>query len=207
MADIDACKRELRRELKLRRNSLSAEERACAAEAIALRLFGLPEYQAADVVLSYLSFGSEVETRRIIERAWGDGKLVALPRCNAQSHSMTWYKVDSLDGLEESALGILEPSPARAQAIDLRDFVEPLAIVPGLAFDKQGYRLGYGGGYYDRFLANFNGVSVGLCYEALLHPSLRALGVVDTYDVPVDTVLTEARSTQRWTTNPPLRAQ
>lgn len=106
---------------------------------------------------------------------------------------MRWYPVTSLTGLARGPFGVLEPAEDPARELDLSGRADALAVVPGLAFDARGFRLGYGGGYYDAFLASFRGTSVGLCREAQLVESLRALGAVDAHDVPVGLVVTEAR--------------
>ena len=178
------------KELRARR---SAAERAATDSAIAARLFDLTAFQAARVIAPYLSFGTEVETRAIIERAWAAGKTVALPRCVPATRAMRWYAVTSLAGLARGPRGVLEPAEDPARELDLSARADALAVVPGLAFDARGFRLGYGGGYFDAFLSSFRGTSVGLCREAQLVESLRALGAVDAHDVPVGLVVTEAR--------------
>lgn len=186
-------KDELRTHFKALRARRSAGERVAVDEAISARLFDLSAYRAARLIAPYLSFGAEVETRGIIERAWAADKTVALPRCVSGERLMRWYAVTSLEGLVRSPLGVLEPAEDPARELDLSGRADALAVVPGLAFDAQGLRLGYGGGYYDAFLASFRGTSVGLCREAQLVESLRALGGIDAHDVPVDFVVTEAR--------------
>ncbi len=186
-------KDELRARFKALRAGQTAGERAAVDSAITTRFAELPAYRAARIIAPYLSFGAEVETRGIIERAWAAGKRVALPRCVSGARAMRWYAVTSLEGLVRGPFGVLEPAEDPARELDLSGRADALAVVPGLAFDAQGFRLGYGGGYYDAFLSAFPGVSVGLCREAQLVESLRALGGIDAHDVPVDFVVTEAR--------------
>ena len=146
----------------------------------------------SETVLIYLSFASEVETRGIIRAAWELGKAVALPRVCA-ARSLRWYRVDSLDSLSVSSFGIKEPPPHENREVVPGSAPGHVAIVPGLAFDCQGFRLGYGGGFYDVFLAGFPGVSIGLCRERQLCASLDDLGVIDPHDRRVDFVVTEQR--------------
>lgn len=190
---FDECKRRMRTQMRRLRIGQDADARARADAAIRERLCALRALEEAEVVLSYLSFGSEVDTRGIIERAWAAGKAVALPRCVPGTRMMQWYRVHSFDGLERNRLGMDEPrpDPACEQLTDTGERM--LALVPGLAFDTSGYRLGYGGGFYDTFLAGFNGVSVGLCRELLLRESLQNEGVVESHDLPVQLVVTERR--------------
>ncbi|MBP3884851.1 MAG: 5-formyltetrahydrofolate cyclo-ligase [Olsenella sp.] len=182
----DACKRELRARMREARASLSVTERERADAAIRGRLFSLEAWKAARTVYTYLSFGSEVDTARIIERAWTMGKVVALPRCVPGERRLEWFRVETLEGLVKSSFGVLEPTRLESLLLPAQGDESSLAIVPGLAFDREGHRLGYGGGYYDVFLAGFRGCSVGLCRPGSLLESLRALGCVDDFDVPVD---------------------
>jgi 5-formyltetrahydrofolate cyclo-ligase len=101
--------------------------------------------------------------------------------------------VSSFDALVKSKLGMDEPVPDAAHEQHLGTGERMLALVPGLTFDAAGCRMGYGGGFYDTFLAKFDGVSVGLCREAAWSCDLRAEGIVDEHDLPVQLVVTESR--------------
>ena len=182
----------LRARLLAERAALAADARERTDAGIAARVAGLPEFAAADTVLTYLSFGPEVDTRAIIRQAWAAGKRVALPCCVPGTRAMEWYVVDTLDGLVRCRFGMEEPAPDPARAV-APDAVGPhaLALVPGLAFDRRGFRIGYGGGFYDRFLAEFAGVSAGLVRDDVLLPALPAL---EEPDAPVDVVVTESRA-------------
>ena len=153
MSSFDEFKQARRRELKAARVALGAEERASIDAAIAANLFELPEYEQADLVLPYLSFGAEIDTRGIIRDAWSRGKTVALPRCVEGTRLMRWFIVDSFDGLVKSSFGVDEPACDPEREIDPSSRSNALVIVPGLEFDRLGYRLGYGGGFYDAFLS------------------------------------------------------
>ena len=134
--------------------------------------------------------GAEVETRGIIERAWQAGKVVALPRCTGP-RQMRWFRITSFDDLETSALGVEEPRIGTATEQQPTAGTCPVAIVPGFTFDEHGYRLGYGGGFYDTFLADFAGTSIGLCRSAMRVRDLNELGAIGPYDLPVDLVITD----------------
>ena len=185
-------KRALRKLLLRERAEPAPGERASIDTRIAHRVVAAPAFVQSETVLIYLSFASEVETRGIIRAAWELGKAVALPRVCAE-HSLRWYRVDSLDGLRVSSFGIKEPPPHEEREVIAGSAPGHVAIVPGLAFDRQGFRLGYGGGFYDVFLAGFPGVSIGLCRERQLCASLDDLGVIDSHDRCVDFVVTEQR--------------
>ena len=181
----------MRAELKRARQEVPASERRRIDKTIAQALAATEAWRTSQVVFTYLSFGAEVDTRAIIERAWEGKKVVALPRCVEGTRLMEWYRVSSYDSLMPSRMGMLEP-PRDPRAL-LQPGASPheLAIVPALTFDAQGYRLGYGGGYYDTFLEHFSGVSIGLCRAHALSADLRAAGVIEPHDLPVDLVITE----------------
>ena len=190
---VDERKRELRAHFKQVRRELGAEGRAVADAGIEANLLALREFAEAEVLLAYLDFGPEVRTRGIIEAAWRAGKVVALPWCVPGTHEMRWFRVSSFDALVKSKLGMDEPVPDPANEQLLGTGERMLALVPGLTFDAAGNRLGYGGGFYDKFLAKFDGVSVGLCREAAWSGDLRAEGIIDTRDLSAQIVMTERR--------------
>ena len=192
---IVEAKRDLRARMRAVRSDMGPEGRARVDRAICERVCGLAEWQAAPVVLPYLSFGAEVDTRGLIARAWEAGKVVALPRCVGGTRQMRWYVVESLDGLERSRLGVEEPVADPARVLDPAGAGAcALTLVPGLAFDPAGFRIGYGGGFYDAFLGGFPGVRLGLCREAQLVASLRDEGVLEPHDLPCDLVVSELRT-------------
>lgn len=186
--------KQLRRlELRRLRKELEPEKRRAIDDAITLHCLELPEWERARLVFSYLSFGPEVDTRQLITAAWAQSKLVALPRCVPGSRRLRWHRVDELEHLSLSPLGMEEPEPF-AEEVDPTTIdphrVPAVALVPGLGFDFLGYRLGYGGGYYDGFLTEFAGPSVGLCRELALSELLEG---VEPHDRRVSIVVTERR--------------
>ena len=191
MGELDGAKKELRRQMKALRNGLDTQERERVDGAICRNLLSLDAFRRADVVLPYLSFGTEVDTRGFIACALDCGKIVALPRVVEGERHMRWYRIFGLEGLERSALGVEEPPVDPVREVDPLASSRALAIVPALTFDAQGYRLGYGGGFYDAFLAAFPGVSAGLCRSVQFLDDLQALGVIEPHDLPVDVVVTE----------------
>ena len=177
-----------RASMKAVRGGLSEADRAAASERIAHEVVSCEAYRRAETILSYLSFGTEVETRGIIRRAWADGKTVALPRCTGP-RALRWYRAASFEGLEKSRFGMWEPPADPTDEVAPNVSAPSLAIVPGLAFDACGMRLGYGGGYYDAFLASFSGIAVGVCFSCQLLPSLSARGLAEPHDRPVSQVI------------------
>ncbi len=147
------------------------------------------DWGRSDVVYAYLSLKDEVDTRALVSDALRAGKRVALPRCASSPRGLAWHYVSSLDGLVPGHFGILEPDPALHELAPSTGAAHALALVPGLTFDDEGFRLGYGGGYYDGFLSRFEGVSVGLCRSSLRVESLDGMGCLVPHDVPVDLVV------------------
>lgn len=137
----------------------------------------------------YMSFGSEVGTDEIYKRLVYDNKRIVIPRCG-EGCRMDGYYISSPDQLERGSYGISEPSAEliRTGGISIAERQNiDLIVVPGLGFDNDGYRIGYGKGYYDRYLSGFVGQTVGLCYmECLLSRVIH-----DEYDKKIETVLTD----------------
>lgn len=178
----------LRRELRLRRREMPSEERAELSRRIAERLLSTDEYRRVDTVLCFVSTDIEVDTTLIIEAALDGGKRLAVPRC-LPDRQMEFGLISSTAELVTGAYDIKEP-PACCEVIDPADAVSAICIVPGLAFDKDGYRLGFGGGYYDRFLPHFRGKACGICYESFILPQLPK----GRYDRPVDMLVTDEKT-------------
>ena len=186
-----ASKALMRAQFKAVREGLIPGERRAIDEAIARNVAALPEFAAADGVFTYLSFGAEVDTRELIQRAWEAGKTVCLPRVVPSTREMRWYAVESFDGLVRSSFGVEEPPDDPSREVRPAVFACPVALVPGLAFDREGFRLGYGGGFYDTFLPAFPGTSIGLIRACQL---VDRLSVRDIHDAPVNIVALEQGS-------------
>ncbi len=146
-------------------------------------------YRQARTVMLVASFDTEIDTRRLIRTALLEGKRVALPVCKAKGRRMAPTVIRDVGrDLEKGCYGIMEPS-ARCPVIADPETID-LILVPGMAFNEQGYRLGYGGGYYDRFLKDLHHpVTVGLAREAFIRPDIP----VEPHDLPVQWVMTEKR--------------
>lgn len=174
-------KNSLRRLYKEKRAVLSFQDTAFTDSRIAAVLFAAEEYRGASQILLYASVNREVDTRQICIRAVSDGKTVFFPRCEGEG-KMTFYRTEQFPSAA-GAYAIPEPEPGEKYHPGERD----LCLVPGLAFDAHGFRLGYGKGFYDRFLSDFPGVCCGLCRAAFLAETLPA----DVYDRRVDGIVTE----------------
>jgi len=186
-------KHEIRRSAHARRDAQSDPE--AASRVIFDRLAQMPEYVDARTVLSYVSFHNEVSTRQFLARVWSDGKRLAVPYCVGDCLEL--FRLESCDELAPRTLGILEPKADYLGRVDRR--IGPgeldLIVVPGLAFDPQCGRIGYGKGYYDRLLRQVSAKTavVAVAFACQVFPEVPVLG----YDVRMDKVVTEREVYQR----------
>lgn len=149
------------------------------------RLISSNIYKKSKVLFTYVSFGSEVDTLALIEKAISDGKTVCIPKTNFEDKEMKAIKIESLRELIKTKQGILEPIGGEELNIDSIDFI----IMPGVAFDFNGNRIGYGAGFYDRFLnkQRKKSIKVALCYETQIIEDAMA----EEHDIKVDYIITE----------------
>ncbi|MBQ8683343.1 MAG: 5-formyltetrahydrofolate cyclo-ligase [Clostridia bacterium] len=185
VSDIRPIKTELRQKYRSLRQAMPQEIKDQRDEAIAVQVRQLWQYQRNEVLLVYVSTAIEVDTHRIIRQALADGKRVAVPRCVPDTRNMEFYYIHSMEELEPGAFGVLEPHPDEAHLYHESD--GGLCIVPAFSYDWQGFRLGYGKGYYDRFLSRFEGNMVGICYSDCVQRTLPH----GRYDRPVELLVTE----------------
>ena len=183
--DIREYKRKLRDKYKTIRKNLSKEEKNALDNEIKDRVCRLRQYKKADTLLCYVSTPIEVNTIPLILQAFKDGKRVAVPRCIDNTREMEFYYITSLDDLAPRTFGVLEPIDGRCQKAT--EFSNSICIVPGLAFDYAGFRLGYGKGYYDRFLCNYPFTKVGVVYESCMRGKLPH----GRFDIHVDVLVTQ----------------
>ncbi len=181
-------KARLRSEIAARRDQLGPEERAAIAAALTRQLVQLPQYAAARSVLATMAIGTEWSTRGFLDHALADGKVVVLPRITAPPRRLALHAVADLDrDLVPGIWAIPEPDPARCPALEVGSV--DFALVPALAADAAGYRLGYGAGYFDRLLA-------GRGAKPFCVTALPAIFVVENlphepHDIAVDLVVDE----------------
>ena len=173
-------KQELRRAISRRKKEMTPQEiEACSAR-LAEKLFALEAYQKARAIYGYLSYNQEVRTEPILARALAEGKRVAVPKVFGDRMAFIW--LEDLEAVAEGYCRIPEPIADGPEADD----PTALVLMPGLAFDRQGGRMGYGGGFYDKYLHDHPGhPTVALCYGFQLLPHVD----MEAHDVPVDTVL------------------
>lgn len=185
VTDIRPIKKELRAKYRALREAMPPEVKSQRDIAIANQVRRLWQYQRNNVLLVYVSTAIEVDTYRIIEQALSDDKIVAVPRCVPGTRNMEFYRIHTMDDLKPGAFGVLEPEPNPDNLMP--EDTPGLCLVPAFSYDWNGFRLGYGKGYYDRFLSNFQGQIVGLCYSDCVQRSLPH----GRYDRPVELLVTE----------------
>lgn len=170
----------LRKQIQQKKMALRPAQIAAASARLTAMLLAHPLYRQAHSIYGYLSYNQEVQTGALLQQAQRDGKRIAVPKVIADG-KMVFYWLDALDQVKPGYHGIPEPDGSQPVATD----ETALVITPGLAFDRQGHRMGYGGGFYDRFLAAHPHPTVALCYDFQLLPHLDAAA----HDIPVDVVL------------------
>ncbi len=141
---------------EIRKNIKDKREQA---DLIFNKIINLKEYNQSNLILTYVSLNDEADTIKLIKHSLEENKIVAVPKC--EGDDILFYYINSLEDLEEGNFGILEPKTNQI----VNDFNKSICIVPGVAFDKQNNRIGYGKGFYDRFLKKYQGIKIGLTYK------------------------------------------
>lgn len=183
-------KKELRKKIIAARKDLSREVVEAKSTAIFQKILSLEQYQKAGVIMTYLSIRNEVETEPFIIKAMFEGKRIVIPVCQKETTTILPAEVKNYpEDLEPRTWGILEPKPSKLYPIDPREI--DLIIIPGVAFDEQGNRLGYGAGYYDRFLPRLRSdvLKIAPAFDLQIQPNVYE----GEHDQPVDVVVTETR--------------
>lgn len=157
-------KKELRKKFINARNNIIKETKFSVAE----KVCSLSEYKNAECVFCYVSKKGEADTTLLLERILLDKKRLLVPRCTDKCGNMEAVEIKALSWLKEGYYGIKEPEKGEVTEKSEID----LCIVPGIAFDEDGYRIGYGGGYYDRFLKDIKAYTVGICFKELKAESI-----------------------------------
>lgn len=185
VADIRPLKAGLREKYKQIRRTMPPGQKSALDRRIADRVTGLWQYKQCNLLLTYVSTEIEVDTQEIIRRALADGKSVAVPRCIEGTRNMRFYLINSLHELSPGTFGVLEPNPQASRPLDLFD--KSLCIVPALCYDLKGFRLGYGKGYYDRFLNGYQSTTIGIAYSSCVCRKLPH----GRFDRPVELIVAE----------------
>ena len=170
----------LRKEIREKKRTMTPEQIEKASYALAQQFFATSYYREAKTLYGYLPYNQEVRTEPILLQALKDGKKVAVPK--VYGDTMRFIYLEDMNGIEKGYAGIPEPVADEPVAAD----ETALVLMPGLAFDKEGHRIGYGGGFYDKFLsAEPTHPTVALCYDFQMLANLET----EEFDVPVDLVL------------------
>ncbi len=180
------CKERLRKRVIAARMGLDRGQAEVSGQAILEKVLGLEAYRRANLVHTYVSKENEVDTRALIGTCFAHGKRVAVPVVMPGTKTLAHALINDLDQLVVGPWGLAQPDPAAATWLPSVARID-LVVVPGLAFDRRGQRIGWGGGYYDRFLAQVQGVKIGLCYDSLVLDCIPG----ELHDVPVDMVVAE----------------
>ncbi len=178
----------LRKQIIEHMNSLSKERYTTLSEQIAFSLYAQKEWAEAKTIGITLSMENEVNTYPIIEKAWEEGKKVVVPKCNKEARTMSFRKISNFDQLETVYMNLREPIPALTEEVNADEI--DLQIVPGVAYTERGERIGYGGGYYDRYLMHYKGKTLSLAYSFQMVDHIP----IEPFDKNVEKIITEKRN-------------
>ncbi len=190
MEDIKDRKNEIRKEMIEAINQMSEAERTKSLKKVEDRLFSFANFIEANIALLFTNRSVEIETRKIIQRSISANKIIALPTFDADNREMIPMKIDSMKtDLIIGAQGRLEPDPSKCKRVPI-DCID-IAIVPGLAFDEKGGRVGIGDGYYDRLMPKLPITTrkVALAFEKQIIQHVP----MESHDKYVDIIITDAR--------------
>ncbi len=180
-ANAEYSKKNMRSKYRQIRNSINEEQRRESSAKIMTDIIESDFYKHAKLIFVYVSYLSEVDTSRLIEHSLAVGKRVCVPH-TLDNHVMLANEIFAESRYVLDRYGI--KTPVEEHFVDKSEI--DLTIVPGLAFDSLGFRLGYGGGYYDKFLSDYTGTSVGVAYQKCVCDEI----IPDTFDIPVDILIT-----------------
>ena len=173
-------KKELRSVIRAQKRAMTEEMIVQKSEDLARQFLETEQYRSARSIYGYLPYNQEVRTVAMLEQALKDGKKVAVPKCYDDEMRFIW--MEDLSQVEKGYAGIPEPIADGPVADD----ETALVLMPGMAFDKEGHRIGYGGGFYDKFLAKeTNHPTLALCYDFQMVEHLET----EEFDIPVDRVI------------------
>lgn len=183
MVSLD--KKQLRNQIKKALNELSDHHFRHSSLKIKEQLLKEPSIIEGNTIAITISRKREVHTREIIESLWSMNKKVVVPKCHPVNFTMDFYAIENFQQLEIVYMDLLEPNPHITELVAAEEI--DCMIVPGIVFDHKGYRIGYGGGYYDRFLTKYNGMLISLAFNIQIVDEVP----YDTYDLPVHLIITE----------------
>ncbi|WP_027108946.1 5-formyltetrahydrofolate cyclo-ligase [Lacticigenium naphthae] len=180
-------KNECRKQMMKRLTSMTREEREEIETSIHRNLFSSSLWKNAKVIGVTISNNGEWDTHRIIRQGWIEGKKVAVPKTVPQSKKLEFYLIEDFSQTEKGFYQLIEPLPEKTEKISKQNI--DLLIVPGVIYNSSGYRIGFGGGYYDRFLMDFPQTTVSLLSVHQLNEKIP----IEAHDIPVDYLILEER--------------
>ena len=190
MEEIQEKKRDIRNETANRLGAFSSTELEQKTRTVEGRLFEFANFMEARIALMYINHDNEVDTRGMLERCFKYNKIIVLPVFDSKQNKVTMLKVDNLDtDLKSGSRGILEPDPQQCKVVPIDSL--DIAIIPGIAFDEKGGRIGSGDGYYDRMIPKLPVTTrkVALAFECQIFPQIP----MESHDRYVDIIITEKR--------------
>jgi 5-formyltetrahydrofolate cyclo-ligase len=179
-------KREIRKKILALRNAMTQGEITAKSDLIVRHLTGLCDLREASTLMVFLGFGSEVRIDGLLRWGWEAGKRIVVPLCRPEERGLTPSLLGIFAELEVGHYGIREPKQEKIRPVP-REEIDAI-LVPAVAFDRRGHRIGYGGGYYDRFLPEvLRAVRIGAAFSCQIVPRVPE----DPHDLPVDRIVTE----------------
>lgn len=180
-------KKQIRKDILRVRQAMDLKETTLKSGLICEKIREMKLLRDADTVMSYIPFRNEVDTCSLFSELWDKGKRVVIPACDVENIALIPSQINSMEDLKPGTWGILEPKPECLRPVDPGEI--DLVIVPGVAFDSFGNRLGYGGGYYDRFIPRLkpDTLKIAVAFKMQIVEHL----VPGEYDQPMDMVITE----------------
>ena len=178
-------KNQIRKEMKKKRRSMELSEVAEKGQKAAELFLNCEIYKSAQTIMLYMPLGNETDTSEIIKKAFCDGKRLVLPVTDEESGKITPYVFEEATELEKGGFSVVEPKHALLAKQSEIDAV----IVPGIAFDQRGARVGFGKGCYDMFLSGMETVKIGFCYDFQICVEIPS----DAHDVKMDFIVTKNR--------------
>lgn len=181
-------KNQIRQQIKKQRLALASHQIDAASKVISEKLVTLDRFKAASIIFLYAAKAEEVQTKLIFDRAKALGKVVAFPKVCSETKTMAFYIVDKFEALINNQYGkisLLQPDPARH--FEVLPDENTLMIAPGLVFDYNKNRIGYGGGFYDKYLTTYNVYTVGICFDFQIAKEIDK----EPFDRPVKVIISE----------------
>lgn len=177
-------KQQIRKEILGIRRNLSPEYMEKSSLMITEKIINHPEYQEAKWIFCYMDAKGEVQTKYLIEHAWKNGKRVVVPK--VEGKEMSFYEITGFSQLETGNFGIMEPVSTCIK-VDSKD-KKSIMIIPGVAFDQAGNRIGYGGGYYDKYISSHSKMyKMAIAFSVQIVPQIPS----EEYDIKMDCIITE----------------